>query len=78
MARGAGEPSAKRAKVDEAGKEEEEDPLVRRKEELVRLLEKASAKGKVDARAKEELLTLCKRLEAKNEKLLGRLPPELW
>ena len=33
MARGVGDPSAKRAKVDEA--EEEEDPLVRRKEELV-------------------------------------------
>ena len=33
MARGAGEPSAKRAKVDEA--DEKEDPLVRRREELV-------------------------------------------
>ena len=32
MASGAGEPSAKRAKVDE-----EEDPLVRRKEEVVRV-----------------------------------------
>ena len=30
------------------------------------------------ARAKQELLTLCARLEAKNEKLLGRLLPELW
>ena len=76
MARGAGEPSTKRAKVDEA--KEEEDPLVRRKEEVVRLLEKASAKGKVDARAKEELLNLCDDFEAKNEKLLRRLPPELW
>ena len=75
MARGAGDPSAKRAKVDEA--EEEEDPLVRRKEEVVRLLERAR-KGKSNARAKEELLTLCARLEAKNEKLLRRLPPELW
>ena len=80
MARGAGEPSAKRAKVDEAGKEEEEDPLVRRKEEVVRLLEEASAKGEDNARAKEELLTLCADLQAKNEKTFGgcRLPPEMW
>ena len=76
VARGAGEPTAKRAKADEA--KEEEAPLVRRREELVRLLEKASAKGKVDARAKEELLNLCDDFEAKNEKLLRRLPPELW
>ena len=76
MTRGAGEPSTKRAKVDET--EEEEDPLVRRKEEVVRLLERARAKGKGNARAKKELLTLCAKLEAKNEKLLGRLPPELW
>ena len=73
---GAGEPSTNRAKVDEA--KEEEDPLVRRKEEVVRLLEKASAMGKSDARAKKELITLCAELEAKNEKLLGRLLPELW
>ena len=78
MARDAGEPSTKRAKVDEAGKEEEEDPLVRRKEEVVRLLEEASAKGEDNARAKEELMTLCADFEAKNEKLLGRLLPELW
>ena len=76
MVRAAGEPSAKRAKVDEA--DEEEDPLVRRKEEVVRLLEEARAKGKGTARAKEELLTLCADFEAKNEKLLGRLLPELW
>ncbi|WZN66578.1 hypothetical protein HKI87_15g81450 [Chloropicon roscoffensis] len=76
MADAAGEPSAKRAKGDEA--KEEEDPLVRRREEVIRLLERASAKGKVDARAKEELLSLCTRLEAKNEKNLTRLPPELW
>ncbi|WZN64896.1 putative ankyrin repeat protein [Chloropicon roscoffensis] len=75
MTRGAGEPSTKRAKVDEA--DEEEDPLMRRKEELVRLLERAR-KGKDNARAKKELVTLCARLEAKNEKLLGRLLPELW
>ena len=80
MARAAGEPSTKRAKVDEAGKEEEEDPLVRRKEEVVRLLEEASAKGEDNARAKEELLTLCADLQAKNEKTFGgcRLPPEMW
>ncbi|WZN58624.1 putative ankyrin repeat protein [Chloropicon roscoffensis] len=72
MARKAGESSTKRAKVDE-----KEDPLVRRKEEVVRLLERAR-KGKDNARAMEELLTLCTRLEAKNEKLLRRLPPELW
>ena len=76
VAGAAGEPSAKRAKVDEA--DEEEDPLVRRKEEVVRLLEKASAKGKGNARAKKELVTLCADFEAKNEKLLRRLPPELW
>ena len=78
MAAGAaGEPSTKRAKVE---KEEKEDPLVRRKEEVVRLLERASAKGKSDPRAMEELLTLCARLEAKNEKDFGgrRLPPEMW
>ena len=42
MARGAAEPSAKSAKVDEADNEED---LVRRKEEVVRLLERAR-KGK--------------------------------
>ena len=80
MARGAGEPSTKRARVDEADEEEEEEenPLVRRREEVVRLLERASAKGKGNARAKEELLTLCADFEAKNDKLLRRLPPELW
>ncbi|WZN66577.1 putative ankyrin repeat protein [Chloropicon roscoffensis] len=72
----AGETSAKGAKGDEA--KEEEDPLVRRKEEVVRLLERARAKGKGNARAKKELLTLCADFEAKNEKLLGRLLPELW
>ncbi|WZN63646.1 putative ankyrin repeat protein [Chloropicon roscoffensis] len=72
MARGEGEPSTKRAKVGE-----EEDPLVRRKEEVVRLLGRAR-KGKSNARAKKELVTLCADFEAKNEKLLGRLPPELW
>ncbi|WZN67007.1 hypothetical protein HKI87_17g85790 [Chloropicon roscoffensis] len=80
MTRGAGEPSAKRAKVDETDEKEEEDPLVRRREEVVRLFERARAKGKDNAiaREKEKLLTLCAKLEAKNEKLLGRLLPELW
>ena len=78
MARGEGETSAKRAKVDETDEKEKEDPLVRRKEEVVRLLEEARAKGKGNARAKEELVTLCARLEAKNEKLFRRLLPELW
>ena len=73
MVAGAAESSAKRAKVDEA--DEEEDPLVRRKEEVVRLLGRARAKGKGNARAKKELLTLCADFEAKNEKLLRRLPP---
>ena len=77
MARGAAEPSSKRAKAGEAD-EEEVDRLVRRKEEVVRLLERARAKGKGNARAKKELLTLCADFEAKNEKLLRRLPPELW
>ena len=76
MASGAAEPTAKRQKMDEA--DEEEDPLMRRKEELVRLLEEARAKSKDNARAKKELSTLCERLEAKNDKLLRRLPPELW
>ncbi|WZN65966.1 putative ankyrin repeat protein [Chloropicon roscoffensis] len=78
MARGAGEPSAKRAKVDEA--DEEEDPLVRRKEELVRLLKEA--RSREDARAervaKKELVALCADFEAKNEEHFRRLPPELW
>ena len=64
MARGAGEPSAKRAKVDEA--DEEEDPLVRRKEEVVRLLKEA--RSREDARAervaRRELLTMCADFEA--------------
>ena len=78
MARGAGEPSTKRAKVDEA--KEEEDPLVRRKEEVVVALKEA--RSREDARAervaRRELVTLCGKLEAKNEKLLRRLLPELW
>ncbi|WZN63709.1 putative ankyrin repeat protein [Chloropicon roscoffensis] len=78
MARAEGEPSTKRAKVDETDEaKEEEDPLVRRKEEVVRLLGRAR-KGKDNARAKEELVTLCADLQAKNEKHFRRLPPELW
>ena len=88
MARGEGEPSAKRAKV-------EEDPLVRRKEEVVRLLEEASAKGKELVRKAEEeaerlkreaedtlapqLYRACADIEAANRaELLKKLPPELW
>ena len=78
--------AAKRAKVDGADEEEEEHPhkalfLLWRKREVVRLLEEASAKGRDNARAKEELMALCARLEAKNEKRLShfrRLPAELW
>ena len=44
MASGAAEPTAKRQKVDEA--DEEEDPLVRRREELVLGVANARAKGK--------------------------------
>ena len=80
MARGAGEPTAKPAKVDEADEEEEEDPLVRRKEELVVALKEA--RSREDARAervaRRELVTLCAKLEAKNEKRFRRLPAELW
>ncbi|WZN61405.1 putative ankyrin repeat protein [Chloropicon roscoffensis] len=140
MARDAGEPSAKRAKVDKT--DEEEDALVRRREELVLMdanaranvramrkesmvreaeetakqlkreakckkskrrlwMKKARAEGERLVReAKErfilesdrtlrearllpegfgqELRTVCAALEAKNEKKLTRLPPELW
>ncbi|WZN65570.1 hypothetical protein HKI87_12g71300 [Chloropicon roscoffensis] len=141
MSCGAGEPTAKRAKVDEA--KEEEDPLVRRREELVLMDANARAKGKelgermvreAEEKAKQlkreanreassceeskrkrlrrnakkkgkrlvreakkravlesdwtlsearlsfgqELRSVCAALEDKNEKLLGRLPPELW
>ena len=72
-------PSAKRAKTS-GPKEEEEDPLVRRREELV--VAAKEARSREDARAerfaRRELLTLCADFEAKNEKLLRRLPAELW
>ena len=42
------------------------------------MLERARAKGKGNARAKKELLTVCADLQAKNEKFLTRLLPELW
>ena len=143
MSRDAGEPSAKRAKVDKT--DEEEDALVRRREELVlmdanaranvramrkelgeRMVREAEEKAKQlkreakckkskrrlwmkEARAEgerlvreakerfilesdrtlrearllpegfgQELRTVCAALEAKNEKKLTRLPPELW
>ena len=111
---------AKRQKVDEA--EEEEDALVRRREELALGFANTWAKGKElgarlvreaekerwstgwtsegnrlvrEARERailesdrafreaissfgQELRSVCADLEAKNEKLLRRLPPELW
>ena len=120
VADGAGEPSSKRAKVDKA--KEEEDPLVRRREELALGFANTWAKGKElgarlvreaekerwstgwtsegnrlvrEARERailesdrafreaissfgQELRSVCADLEAKNEKLLRRLPPELW
>ena len=122
MASGAAEPTAKRQKVDEA--EEEEDPLVRRREELAlgfanaraegmrlyeRLVQEAKEEGErlkreAEAEAKRmereaskramldldrtlseaeqsfrpKLRSVCADLEAKNDKLLRRLPPELW
>ena len=81
MARRAAESSAKRAK------KEKEDPLVRRREELI--LEVANARVAMKAQgnkavreATESLMqalrAVCAKLEAKNEKLFRRLPPELW
>ena len=90
MARGARKRSAKRAKVDKADKKEEEDPLVRRREELVLGFWNARAEGKKlvrEAEVKAKLLEqpflkdmrpVCADIQAKNEKLLRRLPPELW
>ena len=90
MARGARKRSAKRAKVDKADKKEEEDPLVRRREELVLGFWNARAEGKklvreAEVKAKlleqpflQDMLPVCADIQAKNEKLLRRLPPELW
>ena len=71
---------AKRAKVDEAKEaKEEEDRLVRRREELILEVENARAEGtaKEDLRA---LSVVCAFLEAKNKKNFGgrRLPREMW
>ena len=77
MAGGAtGEPTAKRAKADGADEEEEEDPLVRRRNELI--LEVANARS--EGTAKEDLRAVCATLEAKNQKNFGgrRLPREMW
>ena len=86
MVAGTGEPSAKRAKVDET----EEDPLVRRREELILGVANARAEGKELVREAEvkaerlersvaqDLRKACAVLQAKNEKLLRRLPPDLW
>ena len=77
VARAAGEPSAKRAKVDEA--DEEEDPLVRRKEELV--VAAKEARSREDARAervaRRELMDLCARLGADNEEHLDEADHEV-
>ncbi|WZN64385.1 putative ankyrin repeat protein [Chloropicon roscoffensis] len=54
MARAAGEPSAKRAKVDEAKEKEEVDRLVRRKEELVLGIANTRAEGMRLVREAEE------------------------
>ena len=81
MVAGAADPTAKRAK------KEKEDPLVRRREELI--LEVANARVAMKAQgnkavreATESLMqalrAVCAKLEAKNEKLFRRLPPELW
>ena len=88
MARGAGEPSAKRAKKDI------EDPLVRRRNELLLGVANARAEGmrlvreaeeeaqRLKREAEESLVqhmpSVCTELEAANRKLLGKLPPELW
>ncbi|WZN67299.1 putative ankyrin repeat protein [Chloropicon roscoffensis] len=89
MARGAeSTSSAKRAKVDK------EDPLVRRRNELIlevanaraegmRLVREAEEKAQRLKREAEESLaqhmpSVCTELEAANRKLLGKLPPELW
>ena len=82
MDRGAAEPMTKRAKKDE------EDPLVRRREELI--LEVANARVALKAQgnkavreATESLMqalrAVCAKLEAKNrDELLKKLPAELW
>ncbi|WZN61918.1 hypothetical protein HKI87_05g34540 [Chloropicon roscoffensis] len=76
MVAGAAEPTAKRAKADEAKEEEEEDPLVLRRNELI--LEVANARA--EGTAKEDLRAVCATLEAKNQKNFGgrRLPREMW
>ena len=82
MARRAAESSAKRAK------KEKEDPLVRRREELI--LEVANARVAMKAQGNkavreaieslmQDLRAVCTELEAKNrDELLKKLPPELW
>ena len=82
MARRAAEPTAKRAK------KEKEDPLVRRREELI--LEVANARVAMKAQGNkavreateslmQDLRAVCAKLEAKNRnELLKKLPDELW
>ena len=82
MVAGAADPTAKRAK------KEKEDPLVRRREELI--LEVANARVAMKAQGNkavreaieslmQDLRAVCTELEAKNrDELLKKLPPELW
>ena len=82
MVAGAADPTAKRAK------KEKEDPLVRRREELI--LEVANARVAMKAQGNkavreaieslmQDLRFVCTELEAKNrDELLKKLPPELW
>ena len=75
MARAAGEPSAKRAKVDEA--EEKEDPLVRRREELVLMDANARAKGReVEEGLVREAEEKAERLKREAEEKAQRLKRE--
>ena len=76
MARGAGEPSAKRAKADEAD-DKEEDALVRRREELALSFVNARAKGEeLGARLVREAEEEVKRLWQKFEEEAQRLKRE--
>ena len=82
MVAGAADPTAKRAK------KEKEDPLVRRREELI--LEVANARVAMKAQGNkavreateslmQDLRAVCAKLEAKNRnELLKKLPEELW
>ncbi|WZN62372.1 ANK_REP_REGION domain-containing protein [Chloropicon roscoffensis] len=80
MASGAAESSAKRAK------KEKEDPLVRRREELILEVARVAMKAQGNKAMREATESLmqalratCTELEAKNhDELLKKLPDELW